>query len=217
METTQPVSSQAETMTHSLSHQSGRVRDAVLDAAEAVFTERGLRRGTLAEVARRAGIGRATLYRYFDGKDAVTTDLVLREAGELFSVLDAELADEEDPWVMLERGLITALRYLRQHPLLRRVLDEEPESVLPLLTVRAAPLLEAAVAFASPYIERAVKDERLPSMEPRVAAEWAARILLSLLLTPSVTTDLENPEELKAFVSWMRVGHGDRSSRGGRR
>lgn len=204
-------------MSHVMSHDASAVEDAVLDAAHAVFTERGLREGTLGEVARRAGIGRATLYRYFDGKDAVVSALVMREAGRLFSLLDAEIADEDDPWVMLERGLVTALGHLRAHPLLRRVLDEEPESILPLLTVRAAPLLEAAVAFASPYIERAVKDERLPDMQPRVAAEWAARILLSLLLTPSVTTNLEDPDELKAFVAWMRVGHGRPPRRGGRR
>jgi hypothetical protein len=45
-------------------------------------------------------------------------------------------------------------------------------------------------------------------VDPRLAAEWAARMLLSLLLTPSVTIDLDDPKQLQRFVSWVteRIG-----------
>jgi AcrR family transcriptional regulator len=47
------------------------VRDAILDAAASVVGERGLRSLTMAAVAERAGIGRATLYKYFPDADAL--------------------------------------------------------------------------------------------------------------------------------------------------
>jgi len=183
--------------------------DRILDAALDVFGEHGVRRGTLGEVAQCAGVGRATLYRYFAGKDALVAALVLREARLLFAMLDDELAGTDDPAELLERGLIAAYRHLREHALLQRVLREEPEEVLPWLTVRAAPLLTAAVEFGTPYVERAVKAERIPRVEPRIAAEWAARILLSLLLTPSVTVDLDDERDLRAFVGWLIQGGPD--------
>lgn len=188
--------------------------DRLLDAAYEVFARCGVRDGTMKDIAHAAGVGRATLYRSFPGKDVLVLALVLREARRLFVLLDDELGAEEDPASLLERGLLAALGHLKSHSLLRRVLRDEPESILPLLTVRGAPLLEAAVEFASPYIERAVKAERLPPTDPRLAAEWAARILLSLLLTPSIVVDLDDPAQLRGYVE--QITHGS-FGRGGTR
>ena len=47
------------------------VRDAILEATLALVAERGLRGVTMAEVAARAGIGRATLYKYFGDAEAI--------------------------------------------------------------------------------------------------------------------------------------------------
>jgi AcrR family transcriptional regulator len=51
--------------------ESGKYRDVVLDAAAEVVSERGLAGVTMSEIAERAGIGRATLYRYFPAVDAL--------------------------------------------------------------------------------------------------------------------------------------------------
>lgn len=176
--------------------------DRILEAAFEVFAERGVRSGTLGEVAARAGVGRATLYRYFPGKEILVRALLLREARGLFDLLDETLAGyEDDPDEMVERGLLAALDHLRAHAVLQRVLREEPETILPALTTDAQPLIAASVEFAAPYIERAVKAERIPRMDPRVAAEWAARVLLSLLLTPPVSIDLSDRKQVRRFVS----------------
>jgi AcrR family transcriptional regulator len=191
-------------MTTDLSHP----RDRILDAAYAVFERAGVGAGTMGEIADIADLGRATLYRYFPGKDVLLEALVLREARELFAMLDGELGGTDEPRKLLERGLMRALDYLRSHALLQRVIKDEPDSILPLLTVKGAPLLAAAVDFAAPYIERAIKAQRMARVDPRLAAEWAARMLLSLLLTPSVTIDLDDPKQLQRFVSWVteRIG-----------
>src|SRR5687767_9121000 len=64
------------------------VRDAILDATVAVIAERGLRAVTMADIAARAGIGRATLYKYFADAEAILRAWHEREiAGHL-----AELA-----------------------------------------------------------------------------------------------------------------------------
>ena len=47
------------------------VRDAVLDASAAIVANRGLAAVTMSEIAERAGIGRATLYRYYPDVDTV--------------------------------------------------------------------------------------------------------------------------------------------------
>lgn len=47
------------------------VRDAILDTTASIVAERGLRAVTMSEVAELAGIGRATLYKYFPDVDAI--------------------------------------------------------------------------------------------------------------------------------------------------
>ena len=47
------------------------VREAVLDTTAALVAARGLRAVTMSEIAKRSGIGRATLYKYFPDVDAI--------------------------------------------------------------------------------------------------------------------------------------------------
>ena len=57
------------------------VRDAILDATLALVAERGLRGVTMAEIAARTGIGRATLYKYFADAEAILRAWHEREIG----------------------------------------------------------------------------------------------------------------------------------------
>ena len=51
----------------------------ILDAARAAFVADGVNDADLADIARRAEVGRATLYRYFDGKDALLRALMAED------------------------------------------------------------------------------------------------------------------------------------------
>ncbi|HEY3556958.1 MAG TPA: TetR/AcrR family transcriptional regulator [Kribbella sp.] len=64
------------------------VRDAVLDAAAAIVAERGLTGVTMAEVAHRAGVGRATLYKYFADADSILTAWHQRQVASHLQQLD---------------------------------------------------------------------------------------------------------------------------------
>lgn len=51
-----------------------QVRDAILDTAVALVTAHGLRSVTMSQVAEETGIGRATLYKYYPGVEAILID-----------------------------------------------------------------------------------------------------------------------------------------------
>ncbi|WP_328518820.1 TetR/AcrR family transcriptional regulator [Kribbella sp. NBC_00359] len=67
------------------------VRGAVLDAAAALVAERGVTGVTMSEVAQRAGVGRATLYKYFPDVESVLAAWHERQVGE-------HLRQLEDIW-----------------------------------------------------------------------------------------------------------------------
>jgi AcrR family transcriptional regulator len=68
-----------------------RKREAILAAAVDVFAEKGVEIA-LDEVARRAGVGIATLYRHFPTREALVTGTYLRQIDKLCDGVDEMLA-----------------------------------------------------------------------------------------------------------------------------
>jgi AcrR family transcriptional regulator len=80
-----------------------RNRERVIAAARAVFAERGLE-ASVPEVAARAGVGKATVYRSFPSKEHLIAAVVIDRL-EDFERRARELLDEPDAWTALNRLL----------------------------------------------------------------------------------------------------------------
>jgi AcrR family transcriptional regulator len=108
---------QQETMRNSVA---GVKRRQILDAAAAVFTERGFQRATMREIATRAGVATGTIYNHFDDKEALLRALMYRlnESDERSADLAAAASDQA-AW--LRHRLSVAAGEL---PALRVVLSE---------------------------------------------------------------------------------------------
>ena len=81
------------------------VRDAALDAAGRLIAEHGLRGVTMSRVAHSTGIGRATLYKYFDDVDALLLAWHERQLREHLEELTALRASHRDPGAALRAVL----------------------------------------------------------------------------------------------------------------
>ncbi len=111
-------------------------RDAYLDAARACILDVGWRRTTLTEVARRAGVSRMTIYRTWSDMPQLLSDLMTREWGGV--VADA-LAEEDPTTPTVERlvgDIVGTVRRLRDNELFVRIVDLDPELILPYLFSR---------------------------------------------------------------------------------
>ncbi|UPG72473.1 TetR family transcriptional regulator [Roseomonas gilardii subsp. gilardii] len=103
--------------------QAEQTREAILDAAEKVFYERGVARSTLEEVARVAGVTRGAIYWHF--RDKLDLFLTLNERAELpHEDLVARLAEnpELDPLEELDTIMATTKRQFEQDERRRRLL-----------------------------------------------------------------------------------------------
>jgi AcrR family transcriptional regulator len=78
-----------------------RNRERIIAAAAAVFAERGLDAAT-AEIAHRAGVGEATLFRRFPTKDQLIDAIIETRMEEVVALADAAASDP-DPAAALER------------------------------------------------------------------------------------------------------------------
>ncbi len=110
--------------------------DPLLDAAHACVMAVGVRRTTLTAVARRAGVSRMTVYRRFGDVASLIQALMTREFSE---VLAEAVAVEEDGATVRERvarGACEGVARLGEHELFQRLLDVDPELLLPYVVER---------------------------------------------------------------------------------
>lgn len=126
-------------------------RNAYLDAARAAILDLGWRRSTLTEVARRAGVSRMTIYRSWPDMQTLMADLMTREWAEILAAVPAPVDEHPTPERIAE-GLVAAIRALRGNPLLRRVLDLDPEILLPYLLDRRGRSQQAILDLLTPRL-----------------------------------------------------------------
>ena len=111
-----------------------------LDAARACILDVGWRRATLTEVARRAGVSRMTIYRTWPDMPSVLGDLMTREWGEVVAQAVAA-ADESGGESATAADRIVAevvgtIKALRENELFVRIVELDPELILPYLFSR---------------------------------------------------------------------------------
>jgi AcrR family transcriptional regulator len=178
----------------------------ILDAAAALYLERGRAETTLSAIAQRAGVSRPSVYKHLGGVDEVAHALIGRELERFFARVTRVLGEQPTLRDRLVEGLAFTVEYARDHELLQRMLELEPELVVTAFTLRADAVLRQTVALLAPELEAAADERRLVHIPPDVAAEWVARIAISLVLTPSVTRDLTDPAELRRYLESLLVG-----------
>ena len=88
------------------------VRRAVLDATAGLVGERGLTGVTMSEVAKRTGLGRATLYKYFPEVDSILVAWHERQVGDHLQ----QLADTWEQTGSLEAVLEAYAFICHEHP-----------------------------------------------------------------------------------------------------
>jgi AcrR family transcriptional regulator len=173
----------------------------ILDAARARLEMFGVRRLTIEDVARVADVSRVTVYRKFGSKDALIQAVLVREAGLFFAELEAAIGGMDTARERLTESFAIALDHLKQHSLLNRLLEIEPEAILPYFTTAGGPLLAAARTYLAEQLGRNVSEGRLPRLEEiDVVAELLARVVLSFFLMPESAASLDTPERARDFA-----------------
>lgn len=155
--------------------------DPILDAAAESFARFGVRRTTVPDVARAARRSRATVYRQSGGIGRITQLLLSRELHRLLAVL-AHRLDGPPTAQTVTAAVAEAVRFARAHPVLKKILVDEPEAVGALVT-RELPAISARVSqVIGPSLAGAVRDGGIVRRDPAVIADWLVRLGLSLVV-----------------------------------
>ncbi|MFE9789505.1 TetR/AcrR family transcriptional regulator [Nocardia salmonicida] len=177
------------------------VESRILDAALVQFEQFGVKKTTIEDIARRAGVDRVTVYRRLGSRDDVVRLVTAREVGNVLAEL-AEIPGRHDNLDDLVADIfVTVVTRWRTHTLANRMLALEPGRVLPQLTTDGAVIFSVSVAATVAALRQAVENKLLPgSSDLSVRAEIICRFVHSLILQPVGAVRLETMDELDAFA-----------------
>ena len=149
-------------------HRAAGPRDGYLDAARACILDVGWRRTTLTEVARRAGVSRMTIYRTWGDMPRLLSDLMTREwAGVVAaSVSPAEADDTVRDHLVAD--LVATVGNLRANELFGRILELDPELLLPYLFERRGRSQDAILALVESRVRAGQDAGTIRSGHPTV-------------------------------------------------
>jgi AcrR family transcriptional regulator len=171
--------------------------DLILDAAVDELRDYGLKRTSVDNVARRAGLSRATVYRRFENKNVLVQAALVRESARFFGEIVAAIGPLPTAEERLVEGFVVGLRKVRTDALLTRLLISDPDELVPYLTLRGAGVIAAASEFlVSQYAAVGGRMAR----DPRVLAEMLVRLAISFTLTPDGSVAVDDDNAVRDFA-----------------
>ncbi|GAA2499357.1 TetR/AcrR family transcriptional regulator [Streptomyces gobitricini] len=180
--------------------------DAVLDAARDCVLAVGVRRTTLTDVARRAGVSRMTLYRRWPDVRTLVGDVMTREWVALAVAAMPEREPGAPARYRLVDGLVAGIEAFRAHPLFHKILDVDPELLLPYVLDRRGASQDALLGLITGALKEGHADGSVRSAHPDLQARSVLLIVQSFTLSLRTMTDESDPGlDEAAFLGELRT------------
>ena len=154
----------------------------ILDATLATMADYGIARLSLEDVARRAGLSRQTVYRYFPSKGALLEATVLREEEIFLANITSAAGRHRELEPALRAAIEAAMRTGQDHVVLNRLIATEPTALVALVSGDSGPVLSAARQALEEILGGWLP--KAPKARLTMAADAVARLLVSYVVNP---------------------------------
>ena len=174
------------------------VRERLLDAAEGCLEQFGPQKTSMEDVARAAGMSRATVYRYFENRDALLLGVASRQASSLAAEAIRYLSQYSAISDWLVEGLLFTLRELPKRPVFASLVTSLDSGASGSLFLGSTGLIQIGVGVLGPMFANAKAQGLLrDDVDPEMLIEWLLRVLWTYLNAPSqVAADEEGMRKL---------------------
>src|SRR3954467_8231950 len=180
----------------------------VLDATRAAVLAVGVRRTTLTDVARRAGVSRMTLYRLVPDVTTLILEVMTREFAQLMDRAEQQARRRRPARARAVTAIVEVVRELPDSPLFRRVLDVDPELLLPYLTDRIGTTQRLAVGHMRRMLAEGVADGSVRRTDLDVLATTMVIAVAPFVVSARLLDDVGREaalDELGRMVdAWLR-------------
>ena len=172
---------------------SERTRENILDAALHCYQEQGINDTAMEDVARQAGVGRATLYRHFSNQEALLMEVMTRNVEQLQQVMASSLKNSTKPEEYFVEAALLIIRECHERSLTAFLFRDEA-SITAINKITFSPAMIAmGDNLIDPFYQRAKAEGILRDWVTKaLLQEWTSRLLLSFLTNPSPQLNTES-------------------------
>ena len=168
----------------------------VLDATRAAVLAVGVRRTTLTDVARRAGVSRMTLYRLVPDVTTLILAVMTREFAAVFGEAERQARRRRTGRSRAVAAMVEVVRQLPDAQLFQRVVDVDPELLLPYLTDRLGSTQRLAVGHVRRMLSDGVADGSIRRADVDTLALTAVLVATPFVVSARLLDDSARPAAL---------------------
>lgn len=184
------------------------IPESILAATRATVLAVGVRRTTLTDVARRAGVSRMTLYRLVPDVTTLVLEVMTREFAALLAAAESAAGRRRSARARIVATTVDVVRRLPDEPLFRRVLDVDPELLLPYLTDRVGATQRLAVAHVRRMLAEGSADGSVRRADLDVLAATLVLTVVPFVVSARLLDEVGREaalDELALMVdAWLR-------------
>jgi len=181
-------------------------RTQILDAAMDCFSQLGISKTSVQDIARMAGLSRGTVYRYFDDREVLINAAIEYGANRYY--LDAAEAMAKKQTLAEQAGAMAEVnaKTLLEHRMRNRLMADDAELMRHIIADSDG-TVRRTTQFLIPYVQAAkLRGEVAPNLDVAAASEWLARMINSFLtVQKSPNFDMSKPRAIGRFVARFAV------------
>lgn len=163
--------------------------DPILDAAREAVMAVGVRRMTATDVARRAGVSRMTLYRRYPDVTTLIQALMTREFQSVVDRAGEAVADLPTGRERAVEAAVAVAGELAAHPLFQRIVDVDPELLLPYMTTRTGEFQRYALEAFDGILAGGLEDGTIRDADSRLVAQVVELALRGIVFATRAVAD----------------------------
>ncbi len=181
-------------------------RDQILEAANQCFSQLGIQRTSVQDVARMAGVSRGTVYRYFEDRPMLIEAAIEHGAQKFYRLVAAAMAEKTTLAAKLGAMAETHATILLDHRTRNRLMADDAELMRHMIA-DGDTAVRRSTEFLIPYVREAQqRGEVGAGIDVIAASEWLARIIYSFsTVNEAQTFDMSKPETVGAYVEKFAV------------
>lgn len=169
-------------------------RNTILRAAAEEVAAVGLRRTTLTDVARRAGVSRMTVYREYGDAAALFRALLTESIGQVVFGAEADVRHLPTARERLVESVALTVERLAEHPMMQRVLELDPELLLPFMTDRFGSGQRLALDHLRGQLTAGMEDGSVRELDVVPAARLILLTAQSVIFSVRIAEGPASPE-----------------------